>query len=76
MSKAREIINEHKDKSEFMPEWKNPNQWKWFPEYSEDSGLWQVCWTALWDTGINYFSEEEAEELVAELNEKCPEGWE
>lgn len=76
MSKAREIINEHKDKSEFVPKWINSSQWKYYPEYSEDSKEWKAYWTALWDTGINYFSEEEAEELVAELNEKCPEGWE
>ena len=76
MSKAREIIKKHKEESEFIPEWKNANQWKWYPEYSEESRKWQIYWTAFWNVGIDYFSEEEATELVAELEEHCKDGWE
>ena len=33
-------------------------------------------WTAVWDLGLIYFTEEEIEKVIRELNENCKEGWE
>ena len=76
MSEARNIIKTHKEKSKLNPDWIKSSEQKWYPEYCAETKIWNFYWTALWDAGLIYFSEDEAEELVEELNEKCKEGWE
>lgn len=76
MSKAREIIENHKKESKLIPNWLDADEYKYYPEYLAESKKWAYYWTALWNFGIDYFSDDEVENLIKELNENCQEGWE
>ena len=76
MGTAREIIKKHKEESEFQPNWLDADEFKYYPEYSAELKKWQAHWTALWNFGADYFTDEEIEKVIRELNENCKEGWE
>jgi len=72
---AREFLAEKKKESEFVPDWMDSGQEKYFVEYSKEAGKWQCYWTWLYDFGAFYFSQEEVEEIIETLNEEYKEGW-
>lgn len=76
MGTAREIIKKHKEESELQPNWFDADEFKYYPEYSEELKIWQFYWTTLWNFGADYFTDEEIEKVINELNENCKEGWE